>query len=116
MAEEIIERIIYLSLKLELMFFNKNKNNSKWILKINSLDLIKNHQKLLHDNFCIRLKILHDTQQYESSINILNILKSKLILLDEINQLIKNFYQLQKKTIKHVEASVIIESFSTNYV
>jgi hypothetical protein len=115
-AKEIIEKIIYLSMKLELMFFEKRHNNLKWILKLNSLEIIKNHQKLLHNNYCIRLKILHDTQQYESSISILNLLQSKLILLDEINKLIKNYFFLQKKYSKQTEENIIIESFSTNYV
>ena len=114
-AKEIIERIIYLSLKVELMLFEKKQNDVKWMLKTNSLEIIKNHQQLLHNNFSIRLKILHATQQYESSVAILNLLQSKLIVLDEILKLLKDYDILLKRNLK-IEDSIIIESFSTNYV
>lgn len=109
---DVVDKIIYFSKKLDLMLF-ENVNN-KWKLKYNSLQLLKKYRDLLHENFCIRIKMLHDSYDYKRSIVELTLLQAKLQIVDNITKLLREYYILNKKQTKN--KYTIIESFSTNYV
>ena len=109
---DVVDKIIYFSKKLDLMLFEKCGN--KWKLKFNSLQLLKKYKDLMHENFCIRIKILHDSSQYKKSIIELSLLQSKLQIVDTITMLLREYYTLNMKQMK--SKYTIIESFSTNYV
>lgn len=111
---QIIEKIIYLSEKIKIMLFIDT--GPKWKLKFNSLQILKNHRHLLHENFCIRIEMLHESQQYNKSIEQLNLLQAKLRIIDTLTLLLQNYYDInKKKQLCHYDLP-IIESFSTNYV
>lgn len=110
---EIIDKIIYLSDKINILLFISRDN--KWKLKFNSLQLLKNHRHLLHENFCVRIKLLHESQQYIYSIEQLNLLQSKLRIIDNITLLLQEYYNINKKQQYIHYNTPIIESFSTNY-
>lgn len=113
--KEIIERNINLSMKLKLMLFDKNYKSNRWKLKqhdkINII--IKEHSKLLHDNFYIRLRILHSEKKYNYANNILKTLQNDLQILDKLDLLVKQFFQ--NNYIRSLDENIIIEEFSTNY-
>ena len=114
-SEEIIEKIINLSMKLKLMFFDRNYKTSQWKLKQQSeIDIIINeHKQLLHDNFYIRLKILHSEKKYNYANNILKTLQIDLQILDKLESLVKQFFQ--NSYVRMLDENIIIEEFSTNY-
>lgn len=122
-TNEIFEDIKNLSMNLEIMLFMKNDNNTRWKLKpYNDIEkIIKEHYELFHENFCIRLKILHDAKKYNNSNRILKTLQVKLQMLDSLDSLIKLVFNSQNKHVqrtqnKIISENVIIESFSTNFV
>lgn len=110
---EIIDEIIYFSKKVEIMLFDNT--GSKWKLKYNSLQLLKNYRFLLHENFCIRIKILHESLQYIHSIEELNLLQSKLQIIDKLTLLLQEYHNMNKKQNIIVNETPIIEFFSTNF-
>lgn len=107
---DVVDKIIYFSQQLNIMLFEFN--NNKWKLKYNSLQLLQKYRDLLHENFCVRIKLLHNSRKYKKSISELSLLQSKLQIADKIHELLRSYYTLNKKQNKYT----IIESFSTNYV
>lgn len=117
-TKDILENIIILSLKIDIILFERKNGTGKWILK--ELNIINNilSDKFndMYNSFCMKMKSLLLSYKYDECNNETEKIINEMKIIEELKNLINNLPIINKKILNNDIDSNIIESFSNKYV